>query len=156
VAVEGTHTGVTGWRNNYDMTTPAAVTMGNPLIGTSAMTQVATPATTRNFWRMWQPIALKARESDTATQWFCPYGGNWNASAYIGWGYAKLMITAQKGDLNYDGKCDFNDLNALSAAWNSTKDGPGWNADADLDGDDKVDFNDLSPLSNVWNKQCGQ
>jgi hypothetical protein len=154
VAIEGTMTGVTGWRNDYDNAAPTDVTILGPIIGQQAQGGLQVPAGTMSYFRMAQAIALKTRESDTATQWLMPYGGSWNAGANVGWGYAKLMITGQKGDLNYDGTTDFNDLSPLSNTWNASLGEANYNPDGDLTGDNVVDFNDLSPLSNYWNQSC--
>jgi hypothetical protein len=154
VAIEGTMTGVTGWRNDYVNAAPTDVTILGPIIGQQAQGGLQVPAGTMSYFRMAQAIALKTRESDTATQWLMPYGGSWNAGANVGWGYAKLMITGQKGDLNYDGTTDFNDLSPLSNTWNASLGEANYNPDGDLTNDNVVDFNDLSPLSNYWNQSC--
>jgi hypothetical protein len=154
VAIEGTKTGVTGWRNDYDNTWPTDVTAENPILGLQAQGALQVPAGTMSYFRMAQAVALASRESSTATRWLMPYGGVWNSGANTGWGYAKLMITGQKGDLNYDGKLDSGDITALSNAWNSSDGDGNWNPDADLDGSGKVDSGDLTDFSNNWLGQC--
>jgi len=49
-----------------------------------------------------------------------------------------------KGDANWDGFIDGNDLELVRAAMGSFPGKPNWNADADLNGDGKVDITDLT------------
>lgn len=139
-----------GWRNDPDNTSSRSL---EPCLlnGRLNNTQVATPDSTRTFLYDTHLITLKAREQDTATQWFVLYTGCWPSR---GLGYAKLMITAQKGDLNYDGKCDFADLPIFSGAFGTSLGDAGYNVDADMDGNNKVDFQDLPLFSGYFGQQC--
>jgi hypothetical protein len=149
IAVEGDHTNHS-YRNSA---TTAAGIMGPQLLGRNTP-QVAGANTRVNPYGETQAIPLSAREQDTATQFLMVYTACWNDPVDCGVGFAKLMITGQKGDLNYDGKTDFNDLPLLSGTWNASLGDGNYNPDGDLNGDNKVDFNDLPTLSGYWNGQC--
>jgi len=49
----------------------------------------------------------------------------------------------RKGDVNWDGVIDEEDLNLLREAYGSRPGDPNWNPDADLDGDGYVDVRDI-------------
>jgi hypothetical protein len=96
-------------------------------------------------------LSIKPRDKDTSTQWLAFYGATW-PSAGLGW--YKLSITGQKGDLNYDGKCDFSDLPLFSATFNKSLGDAAYNKDADFNGDNKVDFSDLPSFSGYFGQAC--
>lgn len=51
------------------------------------------------------------------------------------------------GDVNGDGKVNYQDLSMLSAAYGSIRGGPNWNSCCDFDADGDVDYADLGTLS---------
>jgi hypothetical protein len=122
------------------------------LAGKSSFSQLA-GATSRAYWKEQDTIALKSREKDTAAQFLMIYDARWPSR---GIGYLKLMITAQKGDLDYDGDCDFQDLPLFSDAYGTTLGDAKYRADADMDSDNDVDFQDLPVFSNEYGQQCSQ
>ncbi len=81
----------------------------------------------------------------------------WHLAARLaGWNGSK----ARRGDINGDGRIDFNDLNILSNAWLLTSDSPDWPAYADIDlqgGDGIINAMDFAVLGNAWDEmECEQ
>jgi hypothetical protein len=71
-----------------------------------------------------------------------------------GVGRAKLDLTRNKADLNYDGTVNFQDIGPFSGAYGSSSGQPLYNPDADFNGDGKVDFQDIGPLSGRYGSDC--
>ena len=138
-----------GWRNDPNNTTSRSLDM--MLLGESTYSQLAGTGNTRQMARPCSPLSLEPRHKDSSTQWLAMYTGAWPST---GLGFFKLMITKQKGDLNYDGKCDFADLPLFSGTFNKSLGDDGYLRDADFTGDDKVDFNDLPALSGYYGQAC--
>jgi hypothetical protein len=121
------------------------------LLGESTYTSVAGVSNTRTALRTAGTLAIAPRHKDTATKFLALYSATWPSQ---GLGYYTLAITGQKGDLNYDGKCDFSDLPLFSATFNKSLGTAGYNGDADFNGDNKVDFSDLPSFSGVFGNAC--
>jgi hypothetical protein len=141
-----------GWRNdpeNFDTNIDIC------LMHKSGVAQLSKPDSTRTKLMRKQGIALKPREGDTATQWFLLYAAIWQDEGE-GLGFGKVMITAQKGDLNYDGKCDFADLPIFSGTFGTSQGDANYNQDADLDGNNKIDFADLPLFSGFFGQECSE
>ncbi len=58
------------------------------------------------------------------------------------------------GDTNGDNIVDFQDLNTVVSAFNTTSQDSGYNASADFDGDGDVDFADLNIVLGSFNTAC--
>jgi len=73
-----------------------------------------------------------------------------------GLGHAKMLVTKNKADLNYDGTVNFQDIGPFSGAYGSTSGTPGslYNADCDFNADGLVDFKDIGPLSGRYGSDC--
>jgi hypothetical protein len=138
-----------GWRNDGNNSTTRSIDI--MLIGPTGYASVAGVSTTRTMMRPAQTLAIAPRHKDTATKFLATYASVWPSK---GLGYYELQITGQKGDLNFDGKCDFSDLPLFSATFNKSLGDTGYNGDADLNGDNKVDFSDLPGFSGVFGSSC--
>jgi hypothetical protein len=72
-----------------------------------------------------------------------------------GFGFAKVELTRNKADLNFDGTVNFSDIAPFSTAYGSTSGvSANYNPDADFNSDGKVDFSDISPLSTRYGSDC--
>ncbi len=58
------------------------------------------------------------------------------------------------GDATGDGAVNFDDLNAILAAWALQSGDPGFNAGADLDNSGQIDFEDLNLVLAQWSTTC--
>jgi hypothetical protein len=138
-----------GWRNDPQNVTTRTIDIC--LIGVNTLTSVAGVPNTRTALRAPHALPLAARSKDTATKFLVFYWSMWPSA---GQGYYEMRITGQPGDLDYDGKCDFNDLPLFSATFNKSPGQAGYNRDADLNGDNVVDFNDLPAFSGAFGGTC--
>ena len=50
----------------------------------------------------------------------------------------------KRGDVNWDGKIDMDDINRMAAAYGSTPSSPNWDPECDLNGDGKIDIFDIA------------
>jgi hypothetical protein len=53
-------------------------------------------------------------------------------------------------DINLDGRIDIKDISAVSTAFGTTPDMPGWNPNCDLNADGRVDIKDIAQVSQVF------
>ena len=106
-------------------------------------------------------LGLKAKQTDPATQFATFYYAHWDTNSdgamdSFGMGHAKLLLTRNKADLNYDGTVNFQDIGPFSGAYGSTSGTPGslYNVDCDFNADGKIDFKDIGPLSGRYGTDC--
>ena len=104
-------------------------------------------------------LALKPNQTDPATQFATFYYAFWDTNSdgtqdSEGIGRAKLLMTRNKADLNFDGTVSFSDVSLFSGSFGSSSGQPGYNPDADLNKDGKVDFLDAAQLSGRYGSDC--
>jgi hypothetical protein len=113
-------------------------------------------------WRSWyaHPIGLVNNQTDPSAAFVMLYFAAWDTDSsdgeadIMGVGRAKLWLTRNKADLNYDGTVNFQDIGPFSGAYGSSSGQPLYNPDADFNGDGKVDFQDIGPLSGRYGSDC--
>jgi hypothetical protein len=129
----------------------------NGLGGASLKTHVT------GWWTGWPTMTapLAAHETTPATKFLMLYGAAWDTDSsgagydVLGYGRAKLFLTRNKADLNYDGTVNFQDIGPFSGAYGSTSGIQGnYNAEADFNIDGKVNFQDIGPLSSRYGSNC--
>jgi len=115
------------------------------------------------YWQIGWPgksLPLKPALNEPATQFVVFYNAGWDTDSsgagydLIGIGRAKLLMTRNKGDLNYDGTVDFTDVAILSGSFGRSSGQSGYNAEADLNRDGRVDFLDAGILSSRYGTDC--
>lgn len=115
------------------------------------------------YWQIGWPgksLPLKPNLTDPATQFIVLYNAGWDTDSsgfgygMIGIGRAKLLMTRNKSDLNYDGTVNLVDVAIISGSYGYSSGHSGYNADADLNGDGRVDFNDATMLSARYGTDC--
>jgi hypothetical protein len=109
-------------------------------------------------------LALSANEYDKATKFFMCYDAVWDTdSSEAGGGYdvfgegtAKLLLTRNKADYNWDGSVSAGDIGAFAGAYLSTTDGPSgrYRSDADFNNDGSVNAGDIGGFAGRYGTDC--
>jgi hypothetical protein len=113
-------------------------------------------------WRSWYgfPVGLQSSQQTPSARFALIYYASWDTDSsdgtfdVQGLGRAKMDMTRNKADLNYDGTVNFQDIGPFSGAYGSSSGQPLYNPDADFNSDGKVDFQDIGPLSGRYGSDC--
>jgi hypothetical protein len=143
--------------------------IGDSLLSSKDMPGLSGPslrARTLEWYENWTNgvLTLQSSQYDASTQFLLLVIPQWDtdssdASSYDGQdtgglNRAKLFITRNKADFNYDGTVSSADLLDLSATYGKTSGETGYNPDCDLDGNGQVGSSDLLDLSARYGTDC--
>jgi len=141
--------------------------VGNSLlsaIGNPGLSGPSLRARVKDGWRGFTPnvLPLNADRLAASSKFVMFYRAAWDTDSssngdyndVLGTGRAKLFITKNKADLNYDGTVSAQDIAPFSAAYNTSVGQPAFNADCDFNNDGKVNAQDIAPFSARYGAGC--
>lgn len=119
------------------------------------------------WWTGWPGYTIpigKSANNQAATRFLMIYDAMWDTDSsgdgittydVYGTGRAKLLLTRNKADLNYDGTVSASDIGPFSGAYGSTSGlNSTYNPDADMNASGKVDASDIGPFSGRYGSDC--